>query len=257
MLNPFVLLGILMFTALAREPARSAKPRDYGYRIVHVYPHDPSSFTQGLEYRGGCLYEGTGLRGRSTLRKERLETGETLEEVRLAPAFFGEGITVINERILQLTWQAQLGFVYDQASFRKLRAFSYTGEGWGLANDGKTVYMSDGSLQIRCIDPATLMETHRIAVHDGSTPVTELNELECVRGEIYANVWHSWRIARIAPADGSVVGWIDLSGIISPEELRDPEAVLNGIAYDAMGDRLFVTGKLWPKLFEIKVIRKR
>jgi glutaminyl-peptide cyclotransferase len=253
MLNLFVSLAIFLFSAAQRESTRSSKPKQYGYRVVHVYRHDASAFTQGLEYRGGYLYEGTGLRGRSTLRKENLETGETLEEVRLAPEFFGEGITVINEQILQLTWQSHIGFVYDQASFRKLRTFGYTGEGWGLANDGRTIYMTDGSAQIRCLDPMSLGETRRITVHDGRTPVTELNELECIRGEIYANVWHSWRIARIAPATGSVVGWIDLSGLISTDELHNPEAVLNGIAYDAMGDRLFVTGKLWPKLFEIKL----
>jgi glutaminyl-peptide cyclotransferase len=186
-----------------------------------------------------------------------LPTGKILEEVHLAPEFFGEGITVVNEHVLELTWQSRIGFVYDQASFRRLRTFSYTGEGWGLANDGHTIYMSDGTAQIRCIDPVSLSETRRITVHDASAPVINLNELECVRGELYANIWHSWRIARIAPSDGTVLGWIDVSGIIPNGELRDPEAVLNGIAYDAMGDRLFVTGKLWPKLFEIKVIPKR
>jgi glutamine cyclotransferase len=257
MVNLSVLLAILFFVSSHRDAAHGAKPKEYGFRVIHVYPHDASAFTQGLEYRGGYLYEGTGLPGRSTLRKENLETGETLAEVRLAPEFFGEGVTVINERILQLTWQSHIGFVYDQATFRKLRTFDFTGEGWGLTNDGHTIYMTDGTAQIRCLDPLTLIETRRITVHDGSTPVTELNELEWVRGEIYSNVWHSWRIARIAPATGSVVGWIDLSGIISPDELHDPEAVLNGIAYDAMGDRLFVTGKLWPKLFEIKLVLKR
>lgn len=255
-MNIFLLLGILLFASLPGQPARNTKPREYGFRIVHVYPHDPSAFTQGLEFRGGYLYEGTGLAGRSTLRKEKLETGEVVEEIHLAPEFFGEGITVLNERVLELTWQSHIGFVYDQANFRKLRTFDYTGEGWGLANDGRTIYMSDGSPQIRCLNPANLAETRRILVHDGTAQVSELNELECVRGEIYANVWHSWRIARIEPSNGSVVGWIDLSGIISPNELSSEEAVLNGIAYDSMGDRLFVTGKLWPKLFEIKLTPK-
>lgn len=252
-----ILYILWFFAAFHAAPSKSAKPKQYGYRVVHVYPHDGAAFTQGLEFRGGFLYEGTGLRGQSTLRKEKLETGETLEEVQVPSQFFGEGITVINEHILQLTWQAHMGFVYDQSTFHKLRTFSYAGEGWGLSNDGRTIYMTDGSAQIRCIDPATLTEKRRITVHDGSAPVTELNELECVRGEIYSNVWHSWRIARISPSDGAVLGWIDLSGIISPDELHSPEAVLNGIAYDAMGDRLFVTGKLWPKLFEIELIPKR
>lgn len=251
-----ILYILLFFAGLQDPPAHTAKPKVYGYRVVHVYPHDPAAFTQGLEYRAGFLYEGTGLRGHSTLRKEKLETGEVIEEVDLPSQFFGEGITLINEQILQLTWQAQMGFVYNQSTFHKLRTFAYTGEGWGLANDGRIVYMTDGSAQIRCIDPITLTEKRRIKVHDGSTPITELNELECVRGEIYSNVWHSWQIARISPNNGTVLGWIDLSGIISPDELHSPEAVLNGIAYDSMGDRLFVTGKLWPKLFEIKLVQR-
>jgi glutamine cyclotransferase len=254
--NVFVLVAVLLLSRAGGAQARSAQPREYSFRVVHIYPHDPSAFTQGLEYRGGYLYEGTGLPGRSTLRKEELETGKVLEEVRLASEFFGEGITVLNTRVLQLTWQSHIGFVYDQNTFRKLSSFAYSGEGWGLANDGTTVFMSDGTPQIRCLDPTTLLELRRFTVHDANGPVSMVNELECVRGEIYANIWHSRRIARIAPSDGSVVGWIDLKGLIPDEELHDPEAVLNGIAYDAMGDRLFVTGKLWPKLFEIKVIPK-
>jgi glutamine cyclotransferase len=256
MLNLLLLFASFLLS-VPGTPARSPKPTQYGFEVVHVYPHDPSAFTQGLEYRGGYLYEGTGLPGRSSLRKEKLETGEIVQEVQLAPQFFGEGITVLNQRVLELTWQSHVGFVYDQTSFQKLRSFGYAGEGWGLANDGRIIYMSDGTPQIRCLDPATLSETRRINVHDGSAPVLEVNELECVRGEIYANIWHSWRIARIRPADGAVIGWVDLSGVISGEELHDPEAVLNGIAYDSMGDRLFITGKLWPKLFEIRLIPKR
>ncbi len=231
-------------------------PKQYSFRILHVYPHDSSAFTQGLEYRGGFLYEGTGLLGRSTLRKEDLATGEVLESVALGPELFGEGITVIDQRVLQLTWQSHLGLVYDQPSFRKLRSFGYSGEGWGLANDGHIIYMSDGTSQIRCLDSLTFAEQRRITVHDGQQPITMLNELECVRDEIYANIWYSDRIARISPATGSVIGWIDLSGLVSKQNLPDPEAVLNGIAYDSMGDRLFVTGKLWPRLFEIRVIPK-
>ncbi len=231
-------------------------PKQYSFRVLNVYPHDPLAFTQGLEYRGGFLYEGTGLPGRSTLRKENLSTGEVLESVALGPELFGEGITANGQHVIQLTWQSHVGFVYDQATFRKLLTFGYSGEGWGLANDGRVIYMSDGTSQIRCLDPITFEEQRRITVRDGNQPVTMLNELECVRNEIYANIWHSDRIARISPASGLVVGWIDLSGLVSKQGMRDNEAVLNGIAYDSMGDRLFVTGKLWPKLFEIKVIPK-
>lgn len=242
--------------ALALITTACAQTPQYGYRIVHVYPHDRHAFTQGLEYRGGFLYESTGLEGQSTLRKVKLETGEVLQEIHVAPEFFGEGSTVINQQIIQLTWRSQVGFVYDQTSFRQLRYFHYPGEGWGLANDGAQIYMSDGTAQIRCWDPASLQEKRRFTVHDGLRPVRWLNELEWVRGEIYANVWQSERIARISPTDGRVLGWIDLHGILSEADQTEPVDVMNGIAYDPFSDRLFVTGKLWPKLFEIRVVRK-
>ena len=239
---------------LAIGVARGAAP-EYGYQVVHVYPHDRTAFTQGLEFRGGYLYEGTGLEGRSTLRKVKLETGEVLQKIDLPPRLFGEGITVINQQIVELTWKAELGFVYDQTSFKRQRTFNYPGEGWGLANDGTHIYMSDGSSQIRVWDAATLQEKKRLKVLDGTRAVERLNELEWVRGEIYANVWQTDRIARISPADGRVTGWIDMAGILSAED-RSGADVLNGIAYDALGDRLFVTGKLWPKLFEIRLAPK-
>ena len=229
---------------------------EYGYQVVHVYPHDRNAFTQGLEYRGGFLYEGTGLEGRSSLRKVKLETGEVVQKIDLAAQFFGEGITVINQQIVELTWKHQMGFVYDQMSLRRQRNFNYPGEGWGLTNDGSNIYMSDGSAQIRVWDGTTLSEKRRLNVHDGTGAVREINELEWVRGEIYANVWQTDRIARISPKDGSVVGWIDVSGIL-PMMDRIGADVLNGIAYDSLGDRLFVTGKLWPKLFDIKLVPKR
>ena len=232
-------------------------PTQYGYRIVKTYPHDRTAFTQGLEYRDGFLYEGTGMFGRSSVRKIDLESGRVIQRYDLPQPFFGEGITVLNQQILELTWQSQTGFVYDKSSFRVLRSFNYPGEGWGLTNDGKQIYMSDGSANIRVWDSATLKEIRRITVKDGATPVTQLNELEWVRGEIYANVWQTDRIARISPVDGRVLGWIDLTGILPKSERPDPDAVLNGIAYDAAGDRLFVTGKLWPKIFEIKLVPKR
>jgi glutaminyl-peptide cyclotransferase len=225
----------------------------YGYRVIHTYPHDRNAFTQGLEFRAGVLYEGTGIYGRSSLRKVKLETGEVLQQTNLDPSHFGEGITVLNERISQLTWKSQTGFVYEQLSFKPLRQFNYPGEGWGLANDGSRIYMSDGTPQIRFWDPMTYQETGRITVRDGTTDVEHLNELEYYRGEILANVWLTDRIVRISPKDGRVTGWIDLKGLLPPGE-QSPDSVLNGIAYDATGDRLFVTGKLWPKLFEIKIV---
>lgn len=227
----------------------------YGYRIVHVYPHDRNAFTQGLEYRGGFLYEGTGLNGRSTVRKVELQSGKVLQETRLDSQYFGEGITVLDQRVVELTWQTHRGFVYDRGTFQLIRAFDYLGEGWGLANDGQQIFMSDGSAEIRCWNPSTLQETRRFTVHDRQAPVVSLNELEYVRGEVYANVWQTNRIARISPMDGRVTGWIDLAGLLPASDAADAD-VLNGIAYDSLGDRLFVTGKLWPKLFEIQLIRK-
>jgi glutamine cyclotransferase len=235
------------------QPAASTP--EYTVRVLHVYPHDRSAFTQGLEYHDGFLYEGTGLEGHSRLRKEVLETGKVLQETQLSSDYFGEGITVLHNRIFQLTWLTQKGFVYDRPTLQLLRTFEYPGEGWGLTNDGRQIYMSDGTTQIRVWDPATLHEIKRLDVHDGADPVPMLNELEIVRGEIYANVWQTDRIARISPADGRVLGWIDLPGLLSPEE-RAHADVLNGIAYDPAGRRLFVTGKLWPKLFQIEVVPK-
>jgi len=228
---------------------------EYGYKIVHVFPHDPTSFTEGLEYHDGFLYESTGLEHRSVLRKVRLETGAPLQEIHLAPNIFGEGITIINSKIFQLTYKTEIGYIYDFASFRLLNTFKYQGEGWSLTNDGKNIYMDDGTSQIRVWDPNSMHELRRITVHDGARSIDQVNELEWVHGEIYANIWQTERIARISPADGHVIGWIDLKGILPPSERKDVD-VLNGIAYDAAGERLFVTGKLWPKLFEIKIVPK-
>ena len=230
------------------------KPAQYSFEVVHVFPHDTSAFTQGLAYHDGFLYEGTGEKGRSSLRKVRLETGEVLQQVNLDPEFFGEGIAIFKDQVFQLTWQSHVGFVYDLNTFRPLRRFSYPGEGWGLASDGNELFFSDGSSEIRILDAETLKETRRLKVRDGSKPVNQLNELEFVEGQIFANVWHSNRIARISPQTGEIVGWIDLTGILSPIYRLDPEAVLNGIAYDPVHKRLFVTGKLWPSIFEIRVI---
>ena len=224
------------------------------YQVVHVYPHDPNAFTQGLIYADGHLYESTGQNGHSTLRMDDLETGRVLQSESLEGKYFGEGLTDWGSTLIQLTWQDHIAFVYDRFSFRLLRTLPYRGEGWGLTQDGKDIILSDGSATLRFLDPATFHEVRHIVVKDGGAQVTELNELEYVHGEIYANVWHTDRIARISPATGKVLGWIDLSGLLPDDEKRDPEAVLNGIAFDSAHDRLFVTGKLWPKLFEIRVV---
>ncbi|HTS65052.1 MAG TPA: glutaminyl-peptide cyclotransferase [Candidatus Acidoferrales bacterium] len=228
----------------------------YSYQIVHTYPHDPMAFTQGLLYLDGVLYEGTGLEEQSSIRKVKLETGEVLQKRDLPGQYFGEGIIVWKDRLLELTWKAEKGFIYNLATFEPKGEFPYRGEGWGLTTDGKRIIMSDGTSQLRFWDPETLQEIGRISVTADGQPVTDLNELEWVKGEIYANVWQTERIARIDPNSGHVVGWVDCHGLLTPQE-RELTDVLNGIAYDAKGDRLFITGKKWPKLFEIKLIKKQ
>jgi glutaminyl-peptide cyclotransferase len=223
------------------------------YVIAHVYPHDPHAFTQGLEYQDGALFEGTGLNGESTVRRVEIATGRVLQRTSIPADYFGEGITTWGQTILQLTWQSEMGFIYDRATLKQLRTFRYNGEGWGLTHNATHVIMSDGSASLRFLDPRTLTETHRLLVTDAGIPVRDLNELEWVNGEIYANVWQADFVARISPTSGRVLGWIDLSGLLSPAEKRNGADVLNGIAYDAARNRLFVTGKLWPKLFEIKI----
>ncbi len=223
------------------------------YRIVHAYPHDQQAFTQGLIYIDGHLYESTGIEGKSSLREEDLETGRILQFHEVPDKYFAEGLTDWGNTLIQLTWQTHVAFVYDRTTFRFLRSLNYDGEGWGLTHDAKNLILSDGSNTIRFLDPATFHETRRINVTDRGKPVPQLNELEFIHGEIYANIWHADRIARIAPATGKVIGWIDLSGLLPASKHTNAEAVLNGIAYDAAHDRLFVTGKLWPKIFEIKI----
>lgn len=224
-----------------------------GYRVVHVYPHDPDAFTQGLVYLDGVFYEGTGLNGRSSIRRVRVENGEVLQLHKLDAQYFGEGIAVVGDTLFELTWQAGIGFLYDRASFQRTGTFTYSGEGWGLTYDGSRLIMSDGTAVLRFLDPATRKVISRLQVSDGGTPVANLNELEYVKGEVFANVWQTDRVARISPKTGRVIGWIDLKGLLTPRE-RAQDAVLNGIAYDATNDRLFVTGKLWPKVFEIRIV---
>jgi len=225
----------------------------YTYRIVRTFPHDPNAFTQGLQFLDGVLYEGTGLNGRSSIRKVQLETGKVLQERAISPEYFGEGITVWKNDLLELTWQSHVAIVYEKATFEPKKRFSYPGEGWGLTHDGTNLIMSDGSDELRVLDPATFAEKRRIKVTAAGSPLRNLNELESVKGEIFANIWQTDYVARIAPESGRVVAYIDLRGLLTPAE-RAKTDVLNGIAYDAARDRLFVTGKLWPKLFEINVI---
>jgi glutamine cyclotransferase len=257
-MNPMRLLGSLAVVVLAGQVPVTTNIPVYTYQVVRTYPHDPAAFTQGLEFVNGALYEGTGLNGRSSIRKVKLDTGEVLQRRDISSEYFGEGITLWKTDLIELTWQSGIAFVYDGATFQERRTFKYLGEGWGLTHDGTNLIMSDGTDRLRLIDPATFAERRRIQVMAGGMPVRNLNELEFVKGEIFANVWQTNMIARIA-LDGRVVGWIDLSGLLAPSERTGVEAaggVLNGIAYDEAKDRLFVTGKLWPKLFEIKLIKK-
>ncbi len=226
----------------------------YGYRVIRSTPHDRQAFTQGLFYADGFLYEGTGLHGRSSLRKVDPASGRVLKEIRLEPSHFGEGITAFGDRIVQITWQSRLGFVYDKKSFRLLKRFTYPHEGWGITHDGKRLIMSDGTAVLHLLDPTDFRETATLAVYDDQGPVEGLNELEYVRGAIYANLWPTDQIVVIDPGTGRVKARIDLRGLLPPGEAPGAD-VLNGIAYDAGGDRLFVTGKLWPKVFEVKIVR--
>jgi glutamine cyclotransferase len=228
-------------------------PVNYTYEVVKVYPHDQNAFTQGLVIEKGVLYESTGLYGNSTLRRVDLETGNVMQSYALPAEFFGEGITVFGDRIIQLTWQSHKGFVYDKYSFDLLQEFSYPTEGWGITNDGSQLIMSDGTANLYFLDPETFQKVGQVEVHDGNASVTNLNELEYINGEVYANIWPTNKIATINPQTGQVKAWIDLTGIYTQEN-NDPNSVLNGIAYDAEGNRLFVTGKMWSQLFEIKLI---
>lgn len=226
----------------------------YTFEIVAQYPHDSRAWTQGLVLEDGVLYEGTGRKGQSTLREVDLATGQVLRGVRLPDDLFGEGITLYGGKIYQLTWREHVGIIYDSETFDVLHTFTYPTEGWGLTHDGQQLIMSDGSNILYFRDPDTLEVTRTLAVSGPQGPVAPLNELEYVEGEIYANVWLTDHIARIDPATGNVVGWIDLTGLLDRDNLAAPADVLNGIAYDDENDRLFVTGKLWPALFEIELV---
>jgi len=222
---------------------------------MHSYPHDPTAFTEGLFYLDGFLYESTGLEQHSSIRKVRLETGEVVQKHDVPKAYFGEGIVNWKHHLVSLTWKSHIGFIYDLATFKEQREFHYEGEGWALTQDGKQIIMSDGTPELRFLNPDTLLETRRITVTLEGKPVRYVNELEWVKGEIYANVWQTDWILRIDPHTGEVVGLVNLAGLLEAAD-RTPRQtdVLNGIAYDAKNDRLFVTGKNWPKLFEIRLL---
>jgi glutaminyl-peptide cyclotransferase len=245
-------------TAAGRPAWAGEKPLPVcGYRVINVYPHDRQAYTQGLIYLDGLLYESTGLNGASSLRKVRPETGEVLARRVLERQYFGEGLAEWGGKLLQLTWTSNQGFIYDRATLERRGSFSYPGEGWGLTRDRERLIMSDGTATLRFLDPRTFRETGRLKVRAGGVPLGQLNELEYVRGEIFANIYQTDRIARISPKTGEVTGWIDLGGLLPEADRLIPVDVLNGIAYDAGGNRFFVTGKLWPKLFVIELLDRR
>ncbi len=249
-----VLMAAALSAALSSAGAQLRSPATpvYTYQVVHTYPHDPTAFTQGLIYLDGDLYESTGLNGRSSIRRVKLETGKVIQQQAVSADYFAEGLVNSGSDLLQLTWQNQVGFVYDRKSFALKRKFTYAGQGWGLTKDPSGIILSDGTAKLRILDPQTLMQTGSLSVTDQGRPVLELNELEYISGEIWANVWQTDRIARISPFTGNVGSWVDLKGLLTPAEKASAD-VLNGIAYDSAMNRIFVTGKLWPKLFEIKV----
>jgi glutamine cyclotransferase len=249
---------VLLFVALLAMPcAYAQRSTQAGYRVIHSYSHDPGAFTQGLVYVDGYLYESTGRHGKSSIRKVDLVSGRVLQRYDLATKYFGEGLTDWDGNLIQLTWQSELAFVYDRATFKWLRSLHYDGEGWGLTHDDKQLILSDGTPVLRFLDPKTFSETKRLSVTDEKgQSLYNINELEYIHGEIYANIWQTDQIVVISPHTGKVLERIDLSGLIDKAQVSDPDAVLNGIAYDDKRDRLFVTGKLWPKLFEIKVIHQ-
>ena len=253
-IGALLVAAALMFAIYSTNAQTSAPPTPiYGYQVVHAYPHDTSAFTEGLFYLDGFLYESTGLNNHSSVRKVQLETGKVLQQQTVPAEYFGEGIVNWGPDIMQLTWKSQIGFVYDRATFSVKRRFSYLGEGWALTKDSGRIIMDDGTSTLRFLDPQTLQQTGKLNVTDHGRPVMQLNELEYINGEIWANIWQTDRIARISPFTGNVAGWIDLKGLLTPAEKAGAD-VLNGIAYDAATNRIFVTGKNWPKLFEIKVI---
>jgi glutamine cyclotransferase len=250
------LLRYLIASLLLGASTCSAATPVLGFKVVAEYPHSTESYTEGFFYLDGLFYEGTGIAGKSALLVNQPETGKPVQKRELPPQYFGEGIIDWGPNLYQWTWQSHICFVYDRFTLRPVKQFAYTGEGWGMTRTAKEIITSDGTAVLRFRDPNTFKETHHIVVKDGKQTVDQLNELEFIKGEIYANVWHSDRIARINPQTGRVIAWIDLSGILPEDQKVNEESVLNGIAWDAKGNRLFVTGKQWPKIFEIRTVSR-
>lgn len=246
----------LLLIAAASACTNTAAAPVYGYNVVRTYPHDRGSFTEGFFVMDGQFWESTGLEGRSYIRRVDIESGRVLQQYTVPSQYFGEGIVAFGNELFELTYKSGIAFVYDKKTFELKKTFKYSGEGWALTTDGKRLIFSDGSSSLRFLDPATFKETGRLAVTDNGKPVDQLNELEYIKGEIWANIWTSNRLARIDPKTGHVNSWIDLSGLLSVMEKPGTD-VLNGIAYDAKADRIFVTGKFWPKVFEIKIGPKK
>jgi glutaminyl-peptide cyclotransferase len=246
----------LLSTILLMSCPRGGAVPTFGYRIVASYPHATDSYTEGFFYLDGIFYESIGINGRSAVMAVAVETGRTLHRHDLPPQYFGEGIVDWGSNVYQWTWKSHVCFVYDRFTLKPVKRFTYTGEGWGMTRTDKELITSDGSATLRFCDPDSFQETRHIVVREGGKAIDQLNELEFIKGEIYANVWHSDLIARISPRDGHVIAWIDLTGLLAADQRIDAESVLNGIAYDKKNDRLFVTGKRWPAVFEIKVISK-
>jgi glutamine cyclotransferase len=229
----------------------------YSYKVVAKYPHSTKNYTEGFFFLDGKFYEGTGIEGQSAIMAVDPKTGKTLQRRDLPPQYFGEGIIDWGPNIYEWTWKSHVCFVYDRNSFRPIKQFTYAGEGWGMTRTSAELITSDGSATLRFRDPGTFQETRHIVVKEGDITVDRLNELEFIKGEIYANIWHSNMIARISPRDGHVIAWIDLTGLLPSEQQINAESVLNGIAYDSEHDRIFVTGKQWPAIFEIKIVPRR
>ena len=257
-MNKIYAQALLLASLLPAVTLASATVPTYDFKVVRSYPHDAQAFTQGLLYRDGFLYESTGLNGKSSIRKVDLVTGKVLQSQNIPPQYFGEGLTALGNTLVSITWQSQTGFVFDLKTFEVKNQFSYPGEGWGLASNGKELILSDGSATLRFLDPKTFLEVRRVKVTADGIAVNQLNELEVVEGEIFANIWHTNTIARIDQNSGKITGWIDFSKLY-PEAGTGPngENVMNGIAYDADKKRLFVTGKLWPKIYEVKIIPRK
>lgn len=244
--------SLIVYVWLTQTPPNTTI-QQYTYNIVNAYPHDKNAFTEGLAYDNGNLYESTGLQGYSTLRRVELQTGTILQTHTLENQYFGEGITIYNNKIIQLTWRSQKAFIYDKETLSPLSEFTYPTEGWGITHDGNSLIMSDGTATLHFLNPETYQETNSIEVHDNNGPVTQLNELEYINGTIYANIWTQEKIAIINPQTGQIKAWINLTGITQTENL-DANDVLNGIAYDPNQNRLFITGKLWSQLYQITLI---